>query len=87
MDGKSLESFQEQSQKGKEQEMKHNVTIRVGRPGAVPEHVLTSSTRRMRARIARLLFGDFSEVIILRSGRTVRNVNIEEVKEDSNDVQ
>lgn len=56
----------------------------MARSGTAPELVLKSSSRRILSRIARLLFGDFSEVLVLSPGKTVKTVEIQEIKEVEN---
>lgn len=67
--------------------MKHLVTIKVAKPGEAPETVLSSGSRRIRTRLAKLLFGDFSNVFVMSPGRSVSVVEIREIKEDPDNVQ
>lgn len=64
--------------------MTHKVKVEVAR-AAERNMVLATGQKRMRAWLARLLFGAdrFSEVLVLSPGRTVRTIEIMEVQEMS----
>lgn len=64
--------------------MTHKVKIKVAKSGNEPEMVLASRSKRIFSRIARILFGDFSEVLVLSPGKTVKTVEIHEIKEEEN---
>ena len=61
--------------------MKHNVRIKVAKNEMESEMVLSSKTKRITSRIARFLFGDYSEVLVLSPGKTVKAVEIHEIDE------
>lgn len=61
--------------------MKHKVKISVAKNELESEMVLSSKTKRMTSRIARLLFGGYSEVLVLSPGKTVKAVEIHELEE------
>ncbi len=61
--------------------MKHNVRIKVAKNELESEMVLSSKTKRITSRIARFLFGDYSEVLVLSPGKTVKAVEIHEIEE------
>lgn len=56
---------------------KHEVRINVA-DGKKKQHILTTRKGKVPARIARLLFGDYSEVVILQPGRSVQEIEIHE---------
>ena len=62
--------------------MKHKVKIRLARRDLPEVEVLTSKSRRISARIAKWLWGDFCEVLILQPGRTVDGIEIKEMPEE-----
>ena len=63
--------------------IQHTVRIHVARPeGNLP--VLRSGIRHIPRRLIHFLFGDCAEVLILKTGQTVRTVEIRETKEDAN---
>jgi len=65
-----------------EEEMKlqHRVQINVAQRGSGNQHVLGSRGRRIPERLLRFLFGDYSEVLVLTPGKTVRSVEIHETQ-------
>lgn len=66
--------------------MTHKVRIKVADKGSMEaDMVLASASKRIRTRIARFLFGDFSEVFVLNPGKTVKAVEIHEIKEEENE--
>ena len=62
--------------------MTHKVKVEVAR-AAERNMVLATGQKRMRAWLARLLFGTdrYSEVLVLSPGRTVKTIEIREEKE------
>ncbi len=61
--------------------MKHKVKIKVAKNDMESEMVLSSMTKRITSRIAKFLFGDYSEVLVLSPGKTVKAVEIHEIEE------
>ena len=61
--------------------MKHKVKISVAKNELESEMVLSSKTKRITSRIAKFLFGDYSEVLVLSPGKTVKAVEIHEIEE------
>lgn len=59
--------------------MKHRIQINVAKPNGTRQAVLGSRRLRLPGRLVNLLFGDFSEVLILKPGVSVQNVEIHEV--------
>ena len=64
--------------------MRHKVNIKVAKNEMESEMVLSSKSKRISSRIARFLFGDYSEVLILSPGKTVKAVEIHEINEEVN---
>lgn len=64
--------------------MRHKVNIKVAKNEMESEMVLASKSKRISSRIARFLFGDYSEVLILSPGKTVKAVEIHEINEEVN---
>lgn len=64
--------------------MKHKVRINVAKNEMESEMVLASKSKRISARIAKFLFGDYAEVLILSPGKTVKAVGIHELNEEVN---
>ena len=62
--------------------MTHKVKVEVAR-ASEREMLLATKQKRMRAWLARLMFGAdrYSEVLVLSPGRTVRTIEIKEEKE------
>lgn len=61
--------------------MKHKITINVSDLSGKKANVLRAADMRLPARIARFLFGDFTQVYLLAPGQTVESVDVKEVKE------
>lgn len=60
--------------------MKHNVKVMVETKSG-REEILQSRHIRIREKILKLLFGDYSEVIVLNPSKQIGKIQIEEVKE------
>ena len=60
--------------------MKHNVKVMVETKNG-REEILQSRHIRIREKILKLLFGDYSEVIVLNPSKQIGKIQIEEVKE------
>lgn len=60
---------------------KHKITINVSDSNGKKANVLRAADMRLPARIARFLFGDFTQVYLLAPGQTVGSVDVKEVKE------
>lgn len=67
--------------------MKHKLNIKVAKNEMEAEMVLASKSKRISARIARFLFGDYSEVLVLSPGKTVKAVEIHELNEVVNNAR
>jgi len=61
--------------------LQHRVQINVAQGGEGTQGVLGSRGRKLPARLLRLLFGQYSEVLVLTPGKTVRSVEIHEMHE------
>jgi len=61
--------------------VKHKVTINVSDSTGRKVTVLRGADMKLPARIVRFLFGDFTQVYLLKPGQTVESVDVREVKE------
>ena len=61
--------------------MKHKITINVSDRDGKKANVLRAADMRLPSRIAKFLFGDFTQVYLLAPGQTVESVDVKEVKE------
>lgn len=73
-------TFKQAKEEDNPMQRKHSVRINVSR-GKEKQHVLTSRRARIMARIGRILFGDYSEVLILQPGKSVQGIEIHELGE------
>lgn len=64
--------------------LRHKVDIKVEKFDGSKERVLTSCIRRLPAKLIQLLFGKFSQMLILTPGESVQSVEIKEIKGDRN---
>ena len=60
--------------------MKHKVSICVSQPGGKKEKILKAGSGTWRSRLLDLLFGKKVGVIIMTPGKTVKTVEIKEVR-------
>lgn len=61
--------------------LRHRITINVTDPRGRGGTILKGADTRLPARLARFLFGDFTQVYLLKPGQTVESVDVKEVKE------
>lgn len=61
--------------------LKHKITINVSDPNGKKAVVLRGADMRLPSRIARFLFGDYTQVYLLTPGQTVESVDVREIKE------
>lgn len=64
--------------------LQHRVQINVAQGREGTQGVLGSRGRKLPARLLRFLFGQYSEVLVLTPGKTVRSVEIHEMQEGVN---
>lgn len=62
-------------------DVKHKVTINVSDANGRKSTVLRGAEMKLPARIVRFLFGDFTQVYLLKPGQTVESVDVREIKE------
>lgn len=62
--------------------MKHRITIKVSNASGKEQTVLRGADMKLPRKIARLLFGDFTQVYLLAPGQTVQAVDIKEIQEE-----
>ena len=60
--------------------MRHKIQINVAKPDGSQQKVLGSKRIHLPGRLISLLFGDFSEVLILKPGVSVQDVEIHEMQ-------
>ena len=65
----------------KKMALRHRITINVTDPRGKTGTVLKGADARLPARLVRFLFGDFTQVYLLKPGQSVESVDIKEVKE------
>ena len=63
--------------------MTHTVRIHVAKPDG-NHQIIQSRIRHLPRRLIRFLFGDCSEILVLKPGETVKTVEIKETKGDAN---
>lgn len=61
--------------------VKHKVTINVSDANGRKSTILRGAEMKIPARIIRLLFGDFTQVYLLKPGQTFESVDVREIKE------
>ena len=61
--------------------LRHRITINVTDPRGKTGTVLKGADVRLPARLIRFLFGDFTQVYLLKPGQSVESVDVKEVKE------
>lgn len=61
---------------------KHKVRINIADKNGNKQMVLENQCRKVPKKLLKLLFGEFSEVIILNSGKTVEGFEIRELRSD-----
>ncbi|MFA6680680.1 MAG: hypothetical protein WCS35_01505 [Sphaerochaeta sp.] len=60
--------------------LQHRVQINVAQGDGGTQGVLGSRGRKIPARLLRLLFGEYSEVLVLTPGKSVTSVEIHEIQ-------
>lgn len=65
----------------KKMALRHGITINVTDPRGKTGTVLKGADARLPARLVSFLFGDFTQVYLLKPGQSVESVDIKEVKE------
>ena len=58
--------------------LRHRITINVTDPRGKTGTVLKGADARLPARLVRFLFGDFTQVYLLKPGQSVESVDIKE---------
>ncbi|WP_337366562.1 hypothetical protein [Phascolarctobacterium sp.] len=61
--------------------LNHKVTINVANTNGSNSTVLQGACMKLPARIIKFLFGDFTQVYLLKPGQTVESVDVREIKE------
>ena len=62
--------------------MKHQVIINVVKENGEKSPVVKGAVRTLPARIVKWLFGEYTQVYLLKPGETVSSVDVVEVMED-----
>lgn len=65
----------------KKMALRHRITINVTDPRGKTGTVLKGADVRLPERLVRFLFGDFTQVYLLKPGQSVESVDVREVKE------
>jgi len=61
--------------------LKHKITVNVADSNGNQATVLRGAEMRLSSRLAKLLFGDYTQVLLLAPGQTVESVDIRETGE------
>ena len=61
--------------------LRHKITINVTDPAGRSRKVLEGADVRLPSRLLHFLFGDFTQVYLLKPGQTIESVDIHEVTE------
>ncbi len=61
--------------------MKHRVTLAVADKKGGQTTALTGAQKRLPMRLLRFLFGDFTNIYVLKPGETVMSIDVKEVNE------
>ena len=61
--------------------LRHKITINVMDPDGRKANVLKGADVRLPSRLLHFLFGDFTQVYLLKPGQTIESVDIQEVTE------
>jgi hypothetical protein len=65
--------------------LKHKVRINIADRSGNKERVVTGTTMILPSRLLKILFGDFSEVLVLTPGKSVEGVEIREIRDGGAD--
>lgn len=66
----------------KQMALKHKVCINVTAPNGRKRMVLQSGVRNLPVRLIRFLFGDCTQVVVLKPGQSVDAVEVKEIPEE-----
>lgn len=75
-----LRSNADQEQEDEPMKLKHKVKINIADSSGSRQKVLQSTYRCIPKRLLTLLFGEFSEVLVLAPGETVEGIEIQEMR-------
>lgn len=67
--------------------LQHKVRVNISDRDGHKRTVLNGTVKRFPQRLLTLLFGDFTEVLVLTPGQTVKTVEIHEIKGGHSDEQ
>ncbi len=62
--------------------LKHRVAITVANAKGGKRNVLHGAELKLPSRLVRFLFGDYTQVYLLKPGQTVESVEVKEIKEE-----
>lgn len=65
--------------------LKHKIRINIADKSGIKQEILQSEHRILPKRLLTLLFGEFSEILVLTPGETVQGIEIREMRGDGND--
>lgn len=63
-------------------ELKHKIIINVSDPNGKKSTLLRGADMRLPSKIAKFLFGDFTQVYLLAPGQSVKSIDVREIKEE-----
>lgn len=61
--------------------MKHQVVINVSKPSGGKTRVLKGAQLTLPKRIVQWLFGEYTQIFVMKPGQTIKSVDVKEVKE------
>ena len=65
--------------------LKHKVQINIADRSGNRERLVTGTTMVLPNRLLKILFGDFAEILVLTPGKTVKGVEIREIRDGGED--
>lgn len=61
--------------------LRHKVQINIANRNGDKQKVVSGTTLRLPQRLLKMVFGDFTEVLVISPGRTVEGIEIKEVRD------
>ena len=60
--------------------LRHKVQINIASRNGDKQKVVSSTTMRLPQKLLKMVFGDFTEVLVISPGRTVEGIEIKEIR-------
>ena len=60
--------------------LRHKVQINIATRNGDKQKVVSGTTMRLPQRLLKMVFGDFTEVLVISPGRTVEGIEIKEIR-------